>query len=101
MILILYRRRSKVQIFFIYWNNCFYFALQKSPNVQPPSFARTFSRDDPIQMPENPEDIPPPDPAVFGAPPPPATVEEALQQRLAKYREDEAKAKQVLFVPRC
>ena len=73
------------------------FFQQKSPDV-PVILVRTFSRDDPIQLPENPEDIPAPDPSVFGAPPPPATVEEALQQRLAKYREDETKAKQVRTV---
>ena len=67
--------------------------FQTSPNV--PGLERMFSRDDPIQMPENPDELPPPDPAVFGAPPPPATVAEALQQRLTKYREDETKAKQV------
>ena len=71
----------------------FLFHFQPSPSL--PILVRTFSRDDPIQIPDNPEDIPPPDPSLFGAPPPPATVEEALQQRLAKYREDEAKAKQV------
>ena len=60
----------------------------------PQKLQRTFSRDDPIQIPDNPEDIPPPDPSVFGAPPPPTSVEEALNQRLAKYREDEAKAKE-------
>merc|ERR1719412_1786447 len=59
----------------------------------PPKLQRTFSRDDPIQIPDNPADIPPPDPSVFGAPPPPKTIEDALNQRLAKYREDEAKAK--------
>lgn len=47
-------------------------------------------------MPENIEDIPPPDPALFGAPPAPSTIEEALQQRLEKYKQDEAKAKQVV-----
>jgi len=67
--------------------------FQKSPNV--PGYERTFSRDDPIQIPDNPDELPPPDPAVFGAPPPPTSVEEALQQRLTKYREDEEKAKQV------
>ena len=65
-------------------------AIPGSPLAPP---ARQFSRDDPIQLPENPEDLPPADPATFGAPPPPATVEEALAQRLAKYRQDEAKAK--------
>jgi len=64
----------------------------QAPN--PPKLQRTFSRDDPIQIPDNPEDIPPPDPSVFGAPPAPNTIEEALNQRLAKYREDEAKAKE-------
>ena len=54
---------------------------------------RQFSRDEPIQLPTNVEDIPPPDPAAFGAPPPPKTVEEALKQRLEKYTQDEAKAK--------
>ena len=60
----------------------------------PPQAQRQFSRDEPIAMPENVEDIPPPDPAMFGAPPPPSSVEEALNQRLAKYRADEQKAKQ-------
>ena len=66
------------------------------PNKQPspPKVQRTFSRDDPIQIPENPEDIPSPDPAVFGAPPPPTSIEEALNQRLSKYRQDEVKAKE-------
>jgi hypothetical protein len=49
-------------------------------------------------MPDNMDDIPPPDPALFGAPPPPSTIEEALQQRLDKYKQDEAKAKQVAKV---
>ena len=61
---------------------------------QPPTLQRAFSRDDPIDIPENPEDIPPPDPKLFGAPPPANTTEEALLQRLAKYRADEAKAKE-------
>ena len=43
---------------------------------------RQISRDEPIQMPEKESDIPPPDPAMFGAPPPPKTVLEALNQRL-------------------
>ena len=60
----------------------------------PSKVQRTFSRDDPIQIPENPEDIPSPDPAVFGAPPPPTSIEEALNQRLSKYRQDEVKAKE-------
>ena len=60
----------------------------------PSSLHRAFSRDDPIDLPENPEDIPPPDPKLFGAPPPANTTEEALLQRLAKYRSDEAKAKE-------
>ena len=47
-----------------------------------------------IAIPENPEDIPPPDHATFGAPPPPTSIDEALQQRLNKYRQDEAKAKE-------
>ena len=55
---------------------------------------RAFSRDDPINIPDNVEDLPPPDPKVFGAPPPPSSVEGALHQRLAKYAEDEAKAKE-------
>ncbi len=60
----------------------------------PPAVSRQFSRDDPISLPENPEEIPAADPAaVFGAPPPPGSVKEALEQRLAKYRHDEAKAK--------
>ena len=64
------------------------------PTVTPPrNVERSFSRDDPIQMPDNPEDIPPANPEVFGAPPAPKSAEEALQQRLAKYRQDESKAK--------
>ena len=55
----------------------------------PPKLQRTFSRDDPIQIPDNPDDIPPPDRTA----PVPKTVEEALNQRLSRYREDEAKAK--------
>ncbi len=65
----------------------------QSAPVPPAGPARQFSRDDPLQLPDNPEDLPPADPALFGAPPPPRTVEEALSQRLAKYRQDEAKAK--------
>ena len=45
---------------------------------------RQISRDEPIQMPEKESDIPPPDPAMFGAPPPPKTVLEALNQRLVR-----------------
>ena len=55
----------------------------------PAKLQRTFSRDDPIQIPDNPDDIPPPDRTA----PVPKTVEEALNQRLSRYREDEAKAK--------
>ena len=55
----------------------------------PPKLQRTFSRDDPIQIPDNPEDIPPPDRTV----PLPKTIEEALNQRLYRYRDDESKAK--------
>lgn len=66
------------------------------PKPAPPAAAqRQFSRDDPIQIPESikkPEDIPPPDPSSVGAPPPPSTVMEALEQRLARYRQDEASA---------
>ncbi|TRY63934.1 hypothetical protein TCAL_14360 [Tigriopus californicus] len=54
---------------------------------------RQFSRDDPIQMPANLEDIPV-DPSQFGAPPAPQNVAEALAQRLEKYRQDESKAKE-------
>ena len=68
--------------------------LASLPSLTPPPLGRTFSRDDPIDLPENPEDIPPADPKVFGAPPPANTIEEALQQRLAKYKSDEAKAKE-------
>ena len=59
----------------------------------PPKLDRTFSRDDPIQLPDKPEDIPAADPAMFGAPPPPATILEALDQRLERYKKDEEKAK--------
>ena len=55
----------------------------------PPKLQRTFSRDDPIQIPDNPEDIPPPDRTA----PVPNTIEEALNQRLSRYRQDESKAK--------
>lgn len=65
--------------------------VETQPEVKPPA-TRQFSRDDPIQMPENIEDIPV-DPAQFGAPPPPQNVAEALAQRLEKYRQDEKKAK--------
>ena len=60
----------------------------------PPKMARAFSRDDPIQLPENPEDLPKADATTFGAPPPPATVLEALDQRLKRYRQDESRAKE-------
>ena len=68
--------------------------LASLPSLTPPPLGRTFSRDDPIDLPENPEDIPPADPKVFGAPPAANTIEEALRQRLAKYKSDEAKAKE-------
>ena len=55
---------------------------------------RAFSRDDPIQLPENLEDLPKADATTFGAPPPPATVMEALDQRLKRYRQDESRAKE-------
>ena len=55
----------------------------------PPKLQRTFSRDDPIQIPDNPEDIPPPDRTV----PMPKSIEEGLNQRLCRYRDDELKAK--------
>jgi len=65
------------------------------PQAQPrPELARTFSRDQPIQMPDNPEEIPPPDPAQYGAPPPPKTIMEALQQRHHKYKSEETSAKE-------
>jgi len=59
-----------------------------------PELSRTFSRDQPIQIPDNPEEIPPPDPSQYGAPPPPETIAEALQQRLQKYKSEEQKAKE-------
>ena len=52
--------------------------------ASPPKLQRTFSRDDPIQLPEDPADIPPPDPSTFGAPPPPLSILEALNQRLER-----------------
>ena len=65
------------------------------PPVSPPKLQRTFSRDDPIQhLPDNPDDLPAPDPSTFGAPPPATTIEEALKQRLAKYQQDQTKAKE-------
>ncbi len=79
--------------------------LPKQPTAQPaPQEAegqgqgqqvlnRAFSRDDPIVIPEDPTKIPEPDPETFGAPPPPVSVDEALAQRLAKYKEDENKAR--------
>ena len=73
------------------------FSQVPKPSQSQPSKAaveRTISRDQPIAIPENPEDIPPPDHATFGAPPPPTSIDEALQQRLNKYRQDEAKAKE-------
>jgi coiled-coil and C2 domain-containing protein 1 len=61
----------------------------------PPSLPeRQISKDEPIEMPENLNDLPPADPALFGAPPPPKTTEEALTQRLEKFRKDEVKAKE-------
>jgi len=60
----------------------------------PPQMARAFSRDDPIQLPESPEDLPKADATTFEAPPPPATVLEALDQRLKRYRHDESRAKE-------
>ncbi len=57
-----------------------------SLEAKPTPVERTFSRDDPIVMPENPDDIPPANRDVYGAPPPPKTAEEALRQRLEKYR---------------
>ena len=68
--------------------------LSASSSKQPPQVERTISRDEPITIPENPDEIPPPDHQTFGAPPPPTTTEEALQQRLAKYKQDEVKAKE-------
>lgn len=68
-------------------------SLPTLATTKPPTTLRSFSRDDPIQLPENIEDIPPANPEVFGAPPAPQTAAEALKQRLEKYRQDEAKAK--------
>jgi len=65
-----------------------------SSATPPPTAARQFSRDDPIQMPDNPQEIPAADPSTFGAPPAPNTTMEALDQRLAKYKGDEGKAKE-------
>lgn len=67
--------------------------LKKAAAPPPPAVERSFSRDAPLEIPENPDDIPPPKPEVYGAPPPAKTADEALKQRLEKYRQDEAKAK--------
>ena len=59
-------------------------AAAAQPPQPPPTAQRQFSRDDPIQVPENEADIPPADNKTFGAPPPPNTVMEALTQRLER-----------------
>jgi len=60
----------------------------RPPQPQPPTLERSFSRDAPIQIPDNPDDIPEANPVVVAK-----TADEALRQRLEKYKEDEAKAK--------
>ena len=64
------------------------------PPPVPPAVTKQFSHDTPIEVPANPNEIPPPDPEVFGAPPAPATIKEALTQRLNKYKSEESKAKE-------
>ena len=44
------------------------------------------SKDEPVPLPENLNELPPADPALYGAPPPPKSVEEALLQRLEKFQ---------------
>ena len=44
------------------------------------------SKDEPVQLPDNLGELPPADPALYGAPPPPTSVEEALLQRLEKFQ---------------
>ena len=44
------------------------------------------SKDEPVALPENLNELPPADPALYGAPPAPRTVEEALLQRLEKFQ---------------
>ena len=39
-----------------------------------------------MALPENLNELPPADPSLYGAPPPPKTVEEALLQRLEKFQ---------------
>ena len=48
----------------------------------PPTLERSFSRDAPIQIPDNPEDIPEEKPVVVAK-----TADEALRQRLEKYKQ--------------
>ena len=58
---------------------------QGTPPTQPPpppNLERSFSRDAPIQLPDNPEDIPLADPLVVAK-----TADEALRQRLEKYKQ--------------
>jgi len=65
------------------------------PRQQPkPELNSQFSRDTPIVEPSNPNDIPAPQPEMFGAPPAPKSIMEALAQRLDKYKSEEAKAKE-------
>ena len=45
-----------------------------------------MSKDEPVPLPENLNELPPADPALYGAPPPPKSVEEALLQRLEKFQ---------------
>jgi len=72
-------------------------ATRESSSAPPPA-VRSFSRDDPIQIPSpsqgGEEGIPPPAPELFGAPPPPSSILEALTQRFEKYKGEEAKAKE-------
>jgi len=69
-------------------------ALQPETTTHPPPPERSFSRDAPVSVPENPESVPPSDPEQYGAPDAPATIAEALDQRLAKYKSEELKAKE-------
>lgn len=70
-------------------------ALQPEDPNHPPAPERSFSRDAPVSVPENPESVPPSDPEQYGAPADaPTTIAEALDQRLLKYKSEELKANQ-------
>eukprot|EP00092_Neocalanus_flemingeri_P009112 GFUD01009812.1.p1 GENE.GFUD01009812.1~~GFUD01009812.1.p1 ORF type:complete len:808 (-),score=274.71 GFUD01009812.1:294-2717(-) len=69
-------------------------ALQPEAADHPPPLERKFSRDTPVSMPENSESVPQSDPEQYGAPEAPATIAEALDQRLQKYKSEELSAKE-------